>query len=152
MPRSNSSLGVADGGSVVSAPVALGLRGGGNAPGGFPAPPVLARSSGSPAPRPPGRLLNDRRRSGNLLVVTRLWLPIGRTRLHRRCRSDAGLGNRGLTAGGALRAALKHSQAIFQLPVAVLQLLVLAGELPQLILKLLDPHFGIAIIGLCPGL
>ncbi len=59
-----------------------------------------------------------------------------------------GLGNGGLTAGGGLRAALKHPQALFELPVAVLQLLVLAGELPQLVLKLLDAHFRIGIVGL----
>jgi hypothetical protein len=56
------------------------------------------------------------------------------------------LGDGGLTAGGGWRAALKRPQAVFELPVAVLQLLILAGELPQLILKLLNSHFR--IIGL----
>ncbi|HKB82643.1 MAG TPA: hypothetical protein VKD04_05485, partial [Burkholderiales bacterium] len=57
------------------------------------------------------------------------------------------LGSGGLTGHG-LRAALKQSQALFELPVAVLQFLILAGELPQLILKLLNPHFRIGILGL----
>ena len=47
-----------------------------------------------------------------------------------------------------VRAALKQPQALFELPVAVLQLFILAGELPQLILKLLNPHFRVGIVGL----
>jgi hypothetical protein len=47
-----------------------------------------------------------------------------------------------------LRAALQRSQPIFELPVAVLQFFILAGELPQLILKLLNSRFRIDIIGL----
>ena len=47
-----------------------------------------------------------------------------------------------------MRAALQQPQAVLELPVAVLQFLVLAGELPQLIFQLLDPHFRIAIVGL----
>jgi hypothetical protein len=39
-------------------------------------------------------------------------------------------------------------QAILKLPVAVLQLLILAGELPQLVLKLLDPDFRIDVVSL----
>ncbi len=95
-------------------------------------------------------LLNDRRRSGNLRLITRLGLrlPEGRTRLHRGSRGDVGLGDGGLTHGGALRAALEQPQALFELPVAVLQLLILAGELPQLILKLLNSHFRVGIVGL----
>ncbi len=91
---------------------------------------------------------DDRRLSGALRVIPRLgrWLPIGRVRLHRRSRGDVGLGDSGLTAGGGWRATLQRPQAIFELPVAVLQLLVLAGELPQLILKLLNSHFR--VIGL----
>ena len=54
----------------------------------------------------------------------------------------------GLTDGGARRAALERPQAIFELPVAVLQLLILAGELPQLILELLNSHFRVDVIGL----
>ena len=73
---------------------------------------------------------------------------IGRIERHRRRRGHARLGDRGLTAGAAWRAALKRSQAILELPVAVLQFLVLAGQLPQLVLKLLDAHFRIDVIGL----
>jgi hypothetical protein len=96
---------------------------------------------------------DDWRRSGNLLVITRLGrgLPIGRIRLHRRRRRDVGLGDGGLAAGSGLHAALKQPQAIFELPVAILQLLILAGELPQLILKLLNPHFRVGTIGLREG-
>ena len=54
------------------------------------------------------------------------------------------------TAGRGLQhaAAAERPQALFELAVAVLQLLVLAGELPQLVLQLLDPHFQVDIIGL----
>jgi hypothetical protein len=48
--------------------------------------------------------------------------------------------------------ALQRLQALLKLPVAVLQFLVLAGELPQLILKLLDAHFRIDGTGLRNGL
>jgi hypothetical protein len=96
------------------------------------------------------RVLDDGRRSGNLLVVTRLNLrrPVRRIRLDRGNCGNVGLGDGGLSAGRGLRAALKRPQALFELPVAVLQLLILAGELPQLILKLLDPHFRVGILGL----
>jgi len=96
------------------------------------------------------RVLDDRRRSSNLLVITRLGLrrPIHRIRLDRGSRSDVGLADSRLTAGRGLRAALKQPQALFELPVSVLQLLILAGELPQLILELLNPHFRINILGL----
>jgi hypothetical protein len=47
-----------------------------------------------------------------------------------------------------LRTALKHPQALFELPVAILQFLVLPGELPQLIFELLDPRLRIDIVGL----
>jgi hypothetical protein len=93
------------------------------------------------------RFLDDWRWGSNLLVVPRLWLPIGRIRL-RRYRGDVGLDGGGLTAGSGLRASLKHPQAIFELAVTVLQLFILAGELPQLILKLLNPHFRIDVVGL----
>src|SRR6266446_3321176 len=79
MPRSNSSFGAADGGKVVSAAPAPGLRGGGNAPGGLRGPPVFARSSGSPAPRPPGSGA-DRRRA---LAVRPGHSDSGRDRRHR---------------------------------------------------------------------
>ena len=83
---------------------------------------------------------------GNLrLVVSRLrcGLPIGRIRLRRGKRSHTGLAD-----GGCLRASLKCPQALLELLILMLQLLVLAGELPQLVLKLLNSHFRIAIIGL----
>jgi hypothetical protein len=57
-----------------------------------------------------------------------------------------------LTAGYGLRAALKQPQTLFELPVAVLQLLILASELPQLILELLNPHFRVDILGLREGM
>jgi hypothetical protein len=47
-----------------------------------------------------------------------------------------------------LRTALKHPQTLFELPVAILQFLVLAGELPQLIFELLDPDLRIDLVGL----
>jgi len=97
------------------------------------------------------RFLDDRRRRGNLrLVITGLdlWLPQRRIRLHGRRRRDVGQDDRGLATGGNLRAALQHPQAIFELPVAILQLFILAGELAQLILKLLNAHLRIGIIGL----
>jgi len=95
-------------------------------------------------------LLRDRRRRGNLLIITRLalWLPDRRVRLHRRRRGNVGLGDGRLTDGRARRAALKRPQAILELPVAVLQFLILSGELPQLILKLLNSHFRVDVIGL----
>src|ERR1700730_636640 len=60
-----------------------------------------------------GWLLHDRRRRGNLRVITRLWLwlPIGRTRLHRRRGGDIGLGRGRVAAGADLRAAPKLPQA-----------------------------------------
>ena len=97
------------------------------------------------------RLLDDRRRSGDLRLIAGLGrrLPIGRIRLRRRQRGDIGLGDGGRrSAGSALGAALKQPQALFELPVAILQFLVLAGELPQLILELLNPHLRIDIVGL----
>src|SRR3984893_8742923 len=99
-----------------------------------------------------GWLLHDRRRRGNLRVITRLWLwlPIGRTRLRRRRGGDIGLDRDRLTAGADLRAAPKLPQAIFELPVAILQLLVLAGELAQLIFELLNTDFRVGIVGLSP--
>ncbi len=75
-------------------------------------------------------------------------LPEGRIRLHRRSRGDIRLGDGRLTAGSALCATLKQTQAIFKLPVAILQFLILAGESPQLILKLLNSHLRVDITGL----
>jgi hypothetical protein len=50
------------------------------------------------------------------------------------------------TRACGLRATLLRAQAFLKQLVLMLQLLVLAGELPQLVLKLLDPHFRIAAI------
>jgi hypothetical protein len=47
-----------------------------------------------------------------------------------------------------LRTALHLPQALLELAVAELQLLILAGELPQLILQPLDPQFRILVIRL----
>ena len=58
-----------------------------------------------------------------------------------------GCADRGLAAGRDRRAA-ELAQPLFELAVSVLQFLVLAGELPQLVLEPLDPHFRVAIIGL----
>jgi hypothetical protein len=99
----------------------------------------------------PCRFLNDRGRSGDLRLVTGLRLP--RCRLHRRSGGDAGLDHGRLTCGGLTGrntrcATLKRPQALLKLPVAVLQLFVLAGELPQLIFELLDAHFRVDLTGL----
>ena len=92
--------------------------------------------------------LDDRSRSGDLRLIAGLGrgLPIGRIWLH---DGDIGLlGNGWRSAGSTLGAALKQFQALFELPVTILQFLVLAGELPQLILKLLNPDFRINVVGL----
>ena len=47
-----------------------------------------------------------------------------------------------------MRAALERPQTVFELPVAILQLLILTGQLPQLILKLLNAHRRIFVVGL----
>jgi hypothetical protein len=94
------------------------------------------------------RLLHDRRRRRNLLIIGRLLLHLGlpgdRIGLRRDCRDV------GLTADGGLTAGRRTQlpQAIFELPVAILQLLILAGELPQLVLKLLDADFRIDVVRL----
>ena len=89
-------------------------------------------------------------------AVTRLRLrrTIGgvqvRIRLRRGKRRDVvRLGYGGLTAGPRLRAAQPPPQSLLKHLVLVLQLFVLTGELPQLVLKLLNPHLRIAIVGLC---
>ena len=57
------------------------------------------------------------------------------------------LNDLGLAAGRVRRGAeLPHS--LFELAVAVLQLLVLTGQLPQLAFQPLDPHFLVGIVGL----
>ena len=70
------------------------------------------------------------------------WATLGRP------GSTPGWATAGWSTGGGLRAALQRPQALLELPVAVLQFLVLAGELPQLILELLDAHFRVGIVGL----
>ena len=67
------------------------------------------------------------------------------TRLGHARLGQTRLGNRWRCAGSGLCAALKRPQALLELPVPVLQFLVLAGELPQLILELLNAHFRIDI-------
>ena len=205
MPRSNSSFGVADGGEVVSAPLAPGPRGGRRnaacagicrssrrywrdraarraAPAGAPTGPagdrqlaaaerarragrvrVLAGIEGIAAAARRGRgagwLLDDRRGRRDLLLLvagccadSRLG-PAGPAA----ARADAGAGR---TAAGGTAATLGWAgrapaarrpelpQPLFELAVAVLQFLVLAGELSQLVFKPLDAHFGVGIIGL----
>ena len=54
----------------------------------------------------------------------------------------------GLSGGGGLRTPLKLPQPLFELPVAVLQFLVLAGELPELVLELLNAQLGVGLAGL----
>jgi hypothetical protein len=73
--------------------------------------------------------------------------------LDRRKRSDVGLadiglGDGSLAAGRGLRPTLEQFQAVFELPVAVLQFFILAGELAQLALELLNAHFRIGVLGL----
>ena len=46
------------------------------------------------------------------------------------------------------RSPAKLPQPLLELAVAVLQLLVLAGQLPQLVFQPLDPHFSVGIVGL----
>jgi hypothetical protein len=77
-----------------------------------------------------------------------LRLTIGRIGLRRGRSRHAGLGSDRGRSGRALHAALELPQAFFELTIAVLQLLVLAGQLPQLVFQLLDAHFRISIIGL----
>ncbi len=101
--------------------------------------------------------LDDRRGSGDLrLFIARLRLPIGRLSLLSRTigrigrlrgRSGRILRDR-RRSGHGLRAALKLPQPLFELAVAVLQFLVLARQLPQLIFQPLDTHFRIGVIGL----
>jgi hypothetical protein len=87
------------------------------------------------------------------LVIGRL--PIGRAGLRCGRGGDAGLNQvgrgGGLSAGGRRGATLQRPQTVFELAVAVLQLLVLAGELPQLVLELLNAHFRIRILRKGPG-
>jgi hypothetical protein len=78
-----------------------------------------------------------------------LGLPDGRAGLNRRrYRGYAGLGHRWLACGASGRAAAELSQPLLELAVAILQLLILAGQLPQLVLEPLDPHLEVGIVGL----
>jgi hypothetical protein len=83
-----------------------------------------------------------------------LWfisaLRLGRPRrlgLHLGHRGHIGL-NAGLDARGRLSPTLKQPQAFFELAISVLQLLILSGELPQLIFQLLDADFRVDVLGL----
>ena len=69
------------------------------------------------------------------------WAEPGRRSRH------AGLRDRGLATGRDRRAA-ELAQPLLKLAVSVLQFLVLAGELPQLVLEPLDPHIRVGIVGL----
>ena len=202
MPRSNSSFGVAEGGSVVSAALAPGRAraGGGGATGiaragraeierlAGPASAgradrrfigdrqlaaaerarragrvrILAGIEGIAAAaagrRRRRRLLHDRRGRGDLrLLVARLGLRIARLAWaagrriglrRRRHRGHAGLGHRRLAGRRRGRAAAELPQPLLELAVAILQFLVLAGQLPQLVFEPLDPHLEIGIVGL----
>ena len=136
---------------------------------------ILARVEGIAAAAAAGRrgrrFLHDRRGRGNLrlLVIAGLGLrialllprpllriallriallPLRRARLNgSRRRGHVGLRHRRLAARRGRRGA-KLAQPLFELPVAVLQLLVLAGQLPELVFQPLDPHFQIGVVGL----
>ncbi len=98
-------------------------------------------------------LLDDRRLAAAICGCDNLGWPCG-CRIGWRLRRRQAPRRRwaGLPAAGRparlRRAALKRPQPLLELPVAVLQFLVLAGELPQPVLELLDSHFQIGIIGL----
>ena len=77
----------------------------------------------------------------------RRWLAIGRRGLRRRDSGDTRL-----SAGRTWRGRTHLAQPVFELAVAVLQFLVLAGELAQLLLEPLDAQLRIAVIGLRHGL
>ena len=169
---------------MVSAPVALVLRGGGggSAPAGAPlvlpraerarrapavgrhrAPAALqvrwdsgwgqrhrhVRGPSAARPQAPERWAPERRSGADSLqAAAGRRAAAGRTAA-RPLWAGGGAGLAGGSAlGTCLGTALKHPQALFQLPVAVLQFLVLPGELPQLVFELLDPHLGIDIVGL----
>ena len=103
--------------------------------------PAGAPGRSAPAPQSAGPARLD-------LGLPERW----RSRLRRGCRGDIGLGCGGRSAGGCLRTTLQRPQPLLELPVAVLQLLVLAGELAQPVLQLLDSQLRIGIIGLLrPG-
>ena len=78
------------------------------------------------------------------LSVSRLHLrpTISRSGLCGRRRSSAGLG--GSDRGTGRHTPLSLLEPLLKQAVLVLQFLVLAGDLPEPVLKLLDPHLRIA--------
>jgi hypothetical protein len=100
----------------------------------------------APADLPSRGLLSDwgDRSDGSRLII--------RVRLCGRQRARIGLSDVGLTgargASRCLATSLKRSQTLFELAIAILQFLVLPGELAQLIFKLLNPHLRVDLIGL----
>ena len=89
--------------------------------------------------------------AGPLLRISLLriaLLSLWRTGLNRgRSRGHAGLRDRRLAAWRRRRGA-ELAQPIFELPVAELEFLVLAGQLPKLVFQPLDPHFQVGVVGL----
>jgi hypothetical protein len=113
------------------------------------------------------RILDDWRGRSDLRLIARRplrigWLPLRVARLCRRLlvgrlrrrggNARLGDGRRSAWAGGSTDrcAAAELAQPVLELPVAVLQFLVLAGELTELAFQPLDPQFK--IIGLGKGL
>ena len=114
------------------------------------------------------RVLHDRRGRRDLRLLLRIGLLRGRLliaglrllvaallRIRRRL-PVAGIGLRG--CGGHVRLGwrrcgrcwwrgAKLTQPLFELPVAILQFLVLAGDLPELVLQPLDAQFEVGILG-----
>ena len=73
-------------------------------------------------------------------------LPLRRAGLSLR-RDSGHVGLCGLATRRGRRGA-KLTQPILELAVTVLQFLVLAGQLPELLLEPLDPHFCVGVVGL----
>lgn len=101
---------------------------------------------------PIGRLALDISRRSLRLSVSRLHLrlsvsrarrllAVSRSGLRGRRRSSAGLG--GSDRGTGRHTPLSLLEPLLEQAVLVLQFLVLAGKLPELVLKLLDPHLRI---------
>jgi hypothetical protein len=187
MPRSNSSRGVAEGGSVLSAAV-------GRADAGLVVDRHLPTTE---RPRRTGgvrilrgiegiaaaavthsgrrRFLHDRRGGCDLrlliaalllrirllrrrLLITFLGLlvsallrigrlPVAGIGLRRRHRGDARLSCRRRRARCCGRRGTELAQPVLELAVAVLQFLVLAGDLAKLVLQPLDAHLEVDILG-----
>jgi len=89
--------------------------------------------------------------AGPLLRISLLriaLLSLWRTGLNRgRSRGHVGLRHRRLAAWRRRRGA-ELAQPVFELPVAELEFLVLAGQLPELVFQPLDPHFQIGVVRL----